>query len=95
MKTFADMRQPEKNLFDKLGIDYQRYVTYPGVCKATNRFTGQTFDTSFFIAWLVDWVYKTSNSYERGERSVAVNDFDRVRYFILHYAPEVYSGCID
>ena len=88
------IKQSVINTFNRVGIDYSNADTTEKVT-VSNRFSGESCETSPFIAKLVDWVYSTSNNYEAGDFKVKVSDFDRIRYFILEQDSNVYSTCID
>jgi len=60
-----------------------------------NRFSGEACETTELIAYLINWVYQTSNKYEAGDFSVKVSDFDRIRYFINEIDSNAYMNCID
>ena len=89
------IKQPVINTFNRVGIDHQLWSAIPGRVKVENRFGGGGCETSPLIAYLIAWVYETSNAYERGENKVAIADFDRVRYFILAQDQNAYMTCID
>jgi hypothetical protein len=83
------------NTFNRVGIDYESIDNTTKNCIAVNRFSGEQVETTELIAYLIDWVYTTSNKYEDGDQSIKISDFDRIRYFILEQDQEAYSTCID
>lgn len=87
--------KPVINTFERVGIDYKSLLDIGGEYTALNRFSGESVKTTALMAKLVSWVYQTSNDYEEGKSKVKISDFDRIRYFILSVAPEVYDTCID
>lgn len=87
--------KPVINTFERVGIDWLPLVNLTGEYTVLNRFSGESVKTTALMAKLVSWVYQISNDYEEGKNEVKVSDFDRIRYFILNQAPEVYSTCID
>lgn len=89
------IKQPVINTFNRVGIPYEHLLARAGTVKVYNRFTGESVDTTPLLAYLVRWVYSTSNQYERGIQNVTISDFDRIRYFILEQDKQVYSTCID
>lgn len=89
------IKQSVINTFERVGIDYKSLVDKTEKVIVRNRFSGESCETSPLVAFLVDWVYRTSNDYEVGIHKVNVSDFDRVRYFILEVDSDVYSTCID
>lgn len=89
------IRQPVINTFERVGIDYKDLVDETNEIEVFNRFGGGSCKTTPLIAFLVNWVYKTNDDYERGIRKVKVADFDRIRYFILEQDSNAYSTCID
>lgn len=92
---FVDIKQSVINTFNRVGIDYKSLMDKTEKVEVRNRFSGEAVTTLPLIAYLVGWVYDTSNAYETGESKVNVSDFDRIRYFILEKDPDVYSTCID
>lgn len=90
-----DIKQSVINTFNRVGIDYKSLMDKTEKVEVRNRFSGEAVTTLPLIAYLVGWVYDTSNAYETGESKVNVSDFDRIRYFILEKDPDVYSTCID
>lgn len=89
------IKQSVINTFNRVGIPYQELMAVETPKRVHNRFTGEGITTTYFLAYLVEWVYQTSNNYEYGINKVNVSDFDRIRYFILEQDHEVYSTCID
>ena len=89
------IKQPVINTFKRVGIDYQALQDKTEKIRVENRFGGGSCETSPLIAYLIAWVYATSNAYERGDQTVKVSDFDRIRYFILDADANAYSTCID
>lgn len=89
------IKQSVINTFNRVGIDYQKLLDQPQKVEVYNRFGGGSCETSPLIAHLIAWVYETSDNYERGNYSVNVSDFDRVRYFILEQDSNAYYTCID
>ena len=89
------IRQAVINTFNRVGIDYKKLVEKKGTYAVQNRFSGEVCYTSALIAYLVEWVYATSNQYEMGNYKVKISDFDRIRYFILEVDSNAYSICID
>ena len=83
------------NTFDRVGIPYKRLMDKPGDIEVHNRFGFGKCVTNYLIAYLIKWVYHTSNQYEQGVFDVNVSDFDRVRYFILEKDQHAYWTCID
>ena len=83
------------NTFNRVNIPHYRLDNKIKSVTSHNRFTGESCNTTMLIAYLIDWVYKTSNDYEQGIREVNISDFDRVRYFILEQDSNAYSVCID
>jgi hypothetical protein len=89
------IKQPILNTFKRVGIivpdkwDSQVKVT------VYNRFGGNSCSVYPFISYLIDWVYSNSNNYEIGIQNVRIDDFDRIRYFILEADNDAYYTCID
>lgn len=94
----ANIKQSVLNTFKRVGIEHEELVAWgeKGVKHtAANRFTGERVQTTPLVAKLIDWVYQTSNAYERGDFKVKVADFDRIRYFVLDQDREAYMACLD
>lgn len=89
------IKQSVINTFKRCGIPYETLDNTEKTFTSTNRFSGETCQTTELIHYLINWVYMTSNDYERGSSVVRVSDFDRVRYFILDQDNEAYNTCID
>jgi len=89
------IKQSVVNTFNRVGIDYQKYMNQPGKVTVFNRFGNGSCVTTALVAHLIDWVYQTSNQYEMGVQKVNVSDFDRIRYFILDVDQNAYNVCID
>lgn len=83
------------NSFNRVGIDYMAVNHTVKHVEVQNRFNGETVQTTELVAKCIDWVYNTSNAYERGDYSVKIADFDRIRYFVLAEDSKAYSVCLD
>ena len=89
------IKQSVINGFNRVGINYENFDnTIKGVT-VHNRFGGGSCDTTALISELISWVYDTSNAFERGDYSVKVSDFDRIRYFVLAEDRKAYNTCLD
>ena len=91
-------KQSVINTLERVGI----YPDYLSLVKRNdqkvtvyNRFGGGSCETTPLVSYLIEWVYRTSNEYERGFRVVNISDFDRIRYFILDLDSNAYMTCID
>ena len=89
------IKQSVINTFKRVGIDYVTLDKMTNPVEVNNRFGGGSCTTSPLIAHLIAWVYETSNDYERGLMDVTIDDFDRIRYFILDRDKNAYMTCID
>jgi len=89
------IKQSVINSFIRCGIPYIDLQKREGTVTVYNRFGGGSAETNHLLNYLVQWVYATSNAYEVGDRSVRLDDFDRIRYFILDQDSNVYMTCID
>jgi len=89
------IKQSVLNTFDRVGIDYKFYEADKEKHIASNRFGGGECKVSRLVFECIQWVYNTSNAYERGDYSVKVGDFDRIRYFVAEVDPEAYRTCLD
>lgn len=89
------IKQSVINTFNRVGIEVPETWEQEAKVTAENRFSGDSCEVYPFIAYLINWVYRTSNDYEIGINNVNVSDFDRVRYFILEADNNAYSTCID
>ena len=89
-----NIKQSVINTFNRVGIDYKSFTDTSKI-KVYNRFGGGSCMTTPSIAYLIKWVYQTSNDYEMGIHNVRIDDFDRIRYFILEQDKDAYYTCID
>ena len=89
------IKQSVINTFKRVGIDYKALEAQTQKVEVSNRFSGESCETTPLIAHLIAWVYEISNQYEAGEQTVKVSDFDRIRYFIAEVDGNAYSTCID
>lgn len=92
MKT---IKQSVLNTFKRVGIQYNTMDNTIKDHIVYNRFDGGSCKTTELISYLIDWVYNTSNKYERGDYAVKVSDFDRIRYFVLDQDQNAYNVCLD
>ena len=88
------IKQSVINTFNRVGIPYETLDSMTGKVWVDNPFGGGA-ETSKLVAACIAWVYRTAMAYERGNRSVKVADFDRIRYFILDEDSNAYRNCID
>lgn len=89
------IKQSVLNTFNRVGINADSCNNTDKTVEVFNRFGGGSCTTTELIAYLIEWVYKTSNAYERGATRPAIADFDRIRYFILEQDNNAYYTCID
>jgi hypothetical protein len=89
------IKQSVINTFNRVNINHELMLQISGTRTATNRFTGDSVETTPLIAACIRWVYKTSNAYEYGDFSVKTSDFDRIRYFVLEQDSKAYNVCLD
>lgn len=90
------IKQSVINTFDRVGIDYKPLMDKTEKITVENRFGGGSCETSPLIAYLINWVYSVNNLYDIGQgKDIRLDDFDRVRYFILAVDPNAYNVCID
>ena len=83
---------------DRIGIDYgflERENNRIGKVQICNRFGGGCVQTTPLVAECIDKIYNISNDYEIGNTNIKVDDFDRLRYFVLEADAKAYSTCID
>ena len=90
-----DIKQSVINTFNRVGIPYEGFLKRTGMVTVYNRFGFGECTTTPLIAYLIQWVYDTSNRYERGDYGVKTSDFDRIRYFVLEKDREAYMTCLD
>ena len=93
----AKVKQSVLNTLERVGIypDYLSLKDKTEKVKVYNRFGFGACETTPLVAFLIKWVYQTSDDYERGIKAVNVSDFDRLRYFILDLDNNAYMTCID
>lgn len=89
------IKQSVINTFDRVGINYKELADKPGTVKVSNRFSGEQAETTPLLASCIYWVYATSLAYELGSSNVRIDDFDRVRYFVLEKDSQAYMTCLD
>lgn len=89
------IKQSVINTFSRVGIPYEELLKDTEPRHVENRFGGGACDTSLLVAHCIAWVYMTNDKLDRGDRSVTIADFDRVRYFILDADQNAYMTCID
>ncbi len=89
------IKQSVINTFNRVGFPYEKYGREPKTTKVSNRFSGESVETSVLVATLISTIYDISNAYERGDYSVKVADFDRLRYFVLSEDSKAYMRCLD
>jgi len=94
--------QPVINTFMRIGLNpkfAQEMADRTDKVKVENRFGGGSCETNPLVAYLINWVYETSNDYERTPnpwvKLPTIADFDRVRYFIAKVDGNAYMTCID
>lgn len=91
----GNIKQSVINTFNRVGIKYENFDnTIKGVT-VHNRFGGESCDTTVLISELISWVYDTGNAYARGDYSVKIEDFNRIRYFVLAEDRKAYMTCLD
>jgi hypothetical protein len=90
-----DIKQSVINTFNRVGIPYEELLKNTEQVEVSNWITGETFITTPLVKACVRWVYQTTGDMERGFGKTRIDDFDRVRYFILAQDKNVYMGCID
>jgi hypothetical protein len=89
------IKQSVLNTFKRVGINHEVLDNTQKTETVENRFGGGICQTTELIAFLIGWVYDTSNAYEFGDVSVRLYDFDRIRYFILAEDSNAYMTCLD
>mgnify|MGYP001585957849 CR=1 FL=1 len=96
-RTIPNIKQSVINTFNRVGINYKALLDQDTGDKITvnNRFGGGSCEVSPLVARLIEWVYSTSYIYEVGIQDVRLDDFDRIRYFILEIDSNAYTVCID
>lgn len=89
------IKQSVINTFKRQGINYEYLLKIDIPIRTVNRFSNEYADTSALIAYCIEWVYQTSNDYENGINKVRIDDFDRIRYFVLEQDKNAYMTCLD
>lgn len=80
---------------DRIGFDYSDADSTEKI-EVYNRFGGGSCQTTPLIARCIEWVYQTSNKFEQmGYKGTRLDDFDRMRYFILEVDNNAFMTCID
>ena len=65
------------------------------VNEVANWITGETCMTTALVKACILWVYSETMKQEAGKSKTRLDDFDRVRYFILEADRNAYNICID
>ena len=89
------IRQPIINTFNRVGIDYKSLQDLTEKVEVSNWITRETVETTPLIKECVEWVYRTQLKYEQGDMGCRLDDFDRVRYWVLAEDRNVYMSCLD
>lgn len=96
MNTTKAIKQSVINTFNRTGIDYERLSTDTGLYEVTNRFSGETVNTTALVAAVIATVIDAANQYEvSGKVVLKPSDFDRLRYFVLEVDSHAYMTCLD
>jgi alpha/beta superfamily hydrolase len=90
-----NIKQSVINTFNRIGLEYQDLLNDTSKVEVYNRFGFGSCVTTPLIARCIDKIYSISNAYERGDMSVNISDFDRLRYFVMEQDQEAYMTCID
>lgn len=90
-----NIKQSLINTFDRVGIDYKTLATSDKKVEVYNRFGGGSATTTEFIAYLIKWVYQANDQFDQGTSTVRLDDFDRIRYFIMDQDQSAYMTCLD
>lgn len=97
-KKVKPIKKSVLETFKRVGIDYEMLKTIgeQGVeWVAVNWLSREQIRTSPLIFACIGFVYETQLKYEKGDYSIPVADFDRIRYFICDYDIKAYMTCID
>lgn len=90
------IRQPVINTLNRIGIPWEKLSKIEGKVSVSNRFSGESCETTPLIAFCIAEVYRISNEYESiGGATVKLSDFDRLRHYILEVDSNAYMTCID
>lgn len=90
-----NIRQPVKNTMARIGLDYQSLEGLTDKVTVNNRFGTGSCETTPLVKECIDTIYNISDAYEVGNTSVKIDDFDRLRYFVLEADSNAYTTCID
>ena len=90
------IKQPVKNTMARIGLNWEEFEgTEQDKVKVENRFGAGSCETSPLVRRCIETIYSISNAYEFGDVSVKIDDFDRLRYFVLEVDSNAYMTCVD
>jgi hypothetical protein len=91
------IRKAVINTFGRVGLNnYQELLDRDNEkVVAENQFGYGTVETTPLVAECIKLVYRIGRDYNYGDYSVRVDDFDRLRYFVLEQDSKAYRVCLD
>jgi hypothetical protein len=89
------IKQSVINTFERIGIPYKTLDNTEKTKICPNWINGETATVTPLIAWCVSWVYGTQLRFEEGKSDIRLDDFDRVRYFVLDQDKNAYMTLLD
>jgi hypothetical protein len=89
------IKQSVINTFDRIRAQYLALDNTAKTETATNWLSGATCPVTPLVLYCIQWVYSETMKQEAGKSKTRLDDFDRVRYFILETDPNAYNVCID
>jgi len=94
------VKQSVINSLQRVGLDLdslKRLAERTDKVTAYNRFGGGSCETTPLVSALIQWVYKTGDElgFSMGQHSVKIQDFDRIKYWVLDLDNKAYMTCLD
>lgn len=90
------IKQPVKNTMARIGLNWEEFEgTENDKVTIDNRFGGGSCETTPLVRRCIETIYSISNAYEDDDYKVTIDDFDRLRHFVLDVDSNAYMVCID
>lgn len=92
----VEIKQSVINTFERVGLNYKLLLgDARKSVTVTNRFGYGSCETTPLIEGVIQKVYDISNAYEYGDYSVRMDDFDRLKHFVVEKDSNAYMTCLD
>jgi hypothetical protein len=90
-----EIKQSVLNSFKRVGIDVKAFDNTKRNVIVYNWLSAEPATTTELMRTLILWVYATQLRFERGDKKTRLDDFDRIRYFVLEQDENAYMTCLD